>query len=59
MTDQTIMTVNDYMRAAWLAILCGDYEERDRLIAMVQRAAGERGVIPGDEVIVRNPPGAH
>ena len=59
MTDQTVITVEDYMRAAFLAALCGDYEERDRLLAMVQRAAAGRDVISGDEMVARNPPGAH
>jgi hypothetical protein len=45
-----MMNAEDCLRAAWAAILCGDYEERDRLCALASNLihARERIEASGD-----------
>ena len=45
MADRTVLTVQDYLFAAWAAHICGDIAERDGLSAMVERTFYYGGVI--------------
>ncbi len=50
--QKTDITVADCMTAAWIAILRGDLVERDKLIAMVERAMQGREFINGNESVL-------
>ena len=50
--EKTDITVEDCMSAAWAAIRRGDYAERDRLLALVERAARGRDSVPGNESVI-------
>lgn len=52
MSEKTELTVQDCMAGAFQALLRGDLTERDRLVALAQRAFRGNEVIPADTPVL-------
>jgi hypothetical protein len=46
------MTIEDCVRAAWAALMRGDYAERDRLCALAKIGFGSDEIVSGDKSIM-------